>query len=184
MRRYSLRLARLRRARRGSRHRSEVCQLRLELLQRLHLQLAHALAGEAKLAPDRLERLRLALKAEATLEDESLPFRQPFEPALHRLPEKRTLCLLDGVSGSRIGKKVGELAIAVWANRLIERDRSLSAAKRLADVSERQAGRLCEILQARLAAERGREVLPAMAVAKQIVSAVVVQPRERRSRRV
>ena len=132
MRRYSLRLARLRRARRGSRHRSEVCQLRLELLQRLHLQLAHALVGEAaKLAPDRLKRLRLALKAEATLEDESLPFPQPFEPALHGLPKKRPLCLLDGVSGSRIDKKVGELAIAVRADRLIERDRSLSAAKRL-----------------------------------------------------
>jgi hypothetical protein len=72
----------------------------------------------------------------------------------------------DGVSGSRIGKKVGELAIAVRADRLIERDRSLSAAKRLADVSERQAGRLGELLQARLAGERGRsggasELLPA-----------------------
>jgi hypothetical protein len=114
LRRYSLRLARRGRGRRGSRHRSEVCQLRLELLQRLHLQLAHALVGEAaKLAPDRLKRLRLALKAEATLEDESLPFPQPFEPALHGLPKKRPLCLLDGVSGSRIDKKVGELAIAV-----------------------------------------------------------------------
>jgi len=108
LRRYSLRLARLRRASRSSLHRSEVCQLRLELLQRLHLQLAYALAAEPKLAPDRLERLRLALKAEATLDDQPLPFRQPFQPALHRLPEKRLLCLLDGVTGSRIGKEVGE----------------------------------------------------------------------------
>ena len=76
---------------------------------------------------------------------------------LHRLPEKRPLCLLGGVSGSRIGKEVGELAIAVRADRLVERDRRLSAAMRLADVFERQAGRLGEFLQARVAAERGRE---------------------------
>ena len=103
LRRHSLRLARLRRASRSSLHRSEVCQLRLQLFQRLHLELAHPLAGEPKPAPDRLERLRLALKAEATLDDQPLPFRQPFEPAPHRLPEKRPVCLLVGVSGSRIG---------------------------------------------------------------------------------
>jgi hypothetical protein len=55
LRRYSLRLARLRRASRSSLHRSEVCQVRRELLQRLHLELAHPLAREPKLAPDRLE---------------------------------------------------------------------------------------------------------------------------------
>src|SRR5207342_3284851 len=84
---HSLRLARPRRAGRSSLHRSEVCQLRLQLLQRLHLQLAHPLAVQAKPAPDRLERLRLALKTEATLDDQSLTFRQPFEPAPHRLPK-------------------------------------------------------------------------------------------------
>ena len=97
------------------------------------------------------------MEAEATLDDQPLPFRQPFEPAPHRLPEKRPLCLLDGVSGSRIGKEVGELRMAVRADRLVERDRGLGAAKRLADVSERQAGRLGELRQARLAAECGRE---------------------------
>ena len=102
---------------RSSLHRSEVCQLRLELLQRLHLELAHALAREPELAPDRLERLPLALKAEATLDDQPFPFGQPFEPALHRLPEKRPLRLLDGVTGSRIGKEVGELGIAVRPDR-------------------------------------------------------------------
>src|SRR6266571_1936881 len=157
LRRYSLRLARRRRASGSCLHRSEVCQLRLELLQRLHLQLAHTLAGQAKLAPDRLERLRLALEAEATLDDQPLPFRQPFEPALHRLPEQRALCLLDGVSGSRIGKQVGELALAVRADRLVERERGLGAGKRLLDASELQAGRLGELRQARLAAERGRQ---------------------------
>src|SRR5437867_4419293 len=81
----------------------------------------------------------------------------PRAPALHRLPQKRPLYLLDGVSGSRIGKEVGELAIAVRADRLVERGRGLGAAKRLANVSERQAGRLGELLQARLAAECGRE---------------------------
>jgi hypothetical protein len=68
-----------------------------------------------------------ALKAEATLDDEPLPFRQPFEPAPHRLPEKRPLCLLGGVSGSRIGKGVGELGAAVRADRLVERGRGLAA---------------------------------------------------------
>src|SRR5207244_5753559 len=130
---------------------------RLEPLQRLHLELAHALAREPELVPDRLERLRLALKAEAALDDQPLPCGQPFEPALHGLPEKRPLCLVHGVTGVRISKQVGELAIAVRADRLVERNRGLSAAKRLADVSERQAGRLGELLQARLTAERGRE---------------------------
>src|SRR5439155_4783933 len=136
LRRHSLRLARLRRASRNGLHRCEVCQLRLELLQRLHLQLAHPLAGEPELAPDRLERLRLALKSEATLDDKPLPLRQPFEPAPHRLAEKRPLCLLDGVSGSRIGKGVGELAIAVPAEPLVERDRGVGAASRVADAAE------------------------------------------------
>src|SRR5207342_2956190 len=96
-----LRLARLGRASQSTLHRSKVCKLRLQPLQRLYLQLAHPLAGEPKLAPERLERLRLALKAEATLDDQPLPVWQPFEPAPHRLPEQGALCLLDGVSGSR-----------------------------------------------------------------------------------
>jgi hypothetical protein len=53
------------------------------------------------------------------------------------------------VTGSRIGKEVGELGIAVPADRLVERDQGLGAAKRLGDGSERQAGRLGELLQAR-----------------------------------
>ena len=121
------------------------------------------LARKPELAPDRLERLPLALKAEATLDDQPLSFGQPFAPTLHRLPEKRPLRLLDGVTGSRIGKEVGELGIAVRPDRLVERDRGLGAAKRLADVSELQAGRLGELLQARLAAEGGRDVRAAQA---------------------
>src|SRR5438876_900702 len=72
-------------------------------------------------------------------------------------PTRSVLCLLEGVTGCRIGNEVGELGLAVRADRLVERDRGLSAGERLADVSLRQAGRLGELLQARLAAERGRE---------------------------
>jgi hypothetical protein len=76
-------------------------QLPLGSPQRPRLELAHPLAGEPQLAPDRVERLWLALKAEAALDDQPLPCGQPFKLALHRLPEKRPLCLLDGVTGSR-----------------------------------------------------------------------------------
>src|SRR5512132_1731651 len=153
LRRHSPSLARLRRASQSTLHRSEVCKLRLQPLQRLYLQLAHPLAREPKLARDRLERLRLALKAESTLDDQPLPVWQPFEPSPHRLPEKGALCLLDGVGGSRIGKEVRELGLAVCADRFVQRGRDLCAAKRLADVSEQQTGCLGALLHARLAAE-------------------------------
>ena len=47
-------------------------ELVLELRQRLGLELAHPLAGDAELLADRLERRRLAVDAEAQLDDPTL----------------------------------------------------------------------------------------------------------------
>ena len=56
------------------RDRGEVAKRR-ETLQRLALELAHALPREPELVADRLERPRVALEAEAELEDARAPAR-------------------------------------------------------------------------------------------------------------
>ena len=52
---------------------------------RLALELANPFAGEIQLVTDRLERPRLALEAEAQLEDPPLPLRQRVESPAHTL---------------------------------------------------------------------------------------------------
>src|SRR4029079_16347930 len=70
--------------------------------ERLALQLADALSSQIKLVPDRLERPRLALEAEAKLEDSPLALRKGVECATHALAAQRLLGLLE---------RIGSLAV-------------------------------------------------------------------------
>src|SRR4051812_20602814 len=135
--------------------RGEPCELaeRRESCEGLALELADALARQVELVADRLERPRLALEAEAQLEDAPLALRQRVERAADALAAQRLLRLVERVGGLAVGEQVAELALVVRADRLVQRDRRLRGAERLVDVLDRQAGRLGELLLGRLAAE-------------------------------
>jgi hypothetical protein len=115
----------------------------------------HSGAREPKLAPDCLERLRLALEAEAKLDDPPLAHGQLFERAADALAAECLFRLLEGVGGGRVGEEVAELAVSVGADRLVERDGGLGDTKRVADVGEAEAGCLGKLLAGRLAVELG-----------------------------
>src|SRR5919197_2021895 len=149
----------------SGRDRDEVAQ-RPEPGQRLALELPDALAGQVELVADRLERPRLALEAEAKLEDAPLALREGVERAPHALPAERLLGLVERICGLAVGEEVAELALVVGADGLVQRDGRLGGAKRLVDVLDRQAGRLRELGLRRLAPEldleparRARELL-------------------------
>src|SRR3954452_20576103 len=121
--------------------------------ERLALQLPHPFAGQIELVPDRLERPRLALEAEAQLEDASLALGQRIERLANALPAKRLFRLLEGVRRLAVGEEVAELALVVGADCLVQRDGRLCGAERLVDVLDRAPRRLGELLLRRLAAE-------------------------------
>src|SRR5919202_1354203 len=102
--------------------------------------------------PDRLERSRLALEAEAQLQNPPLPLRQRVERAPDALLAQRLLGLVERIRGLAVGEQVAELALVVRADRLVERDRRLRGAHCLVDVLDRQARRLGQLLLRRLAA--------------------------------
>src|SRR3954454_8822168 len=93
--------------------------------ERLALQLPHPLAGQVELVTDRLERPRLALEAEAQLEDPPLALRKPIERLPHALPPERLLGLFERVRSLAVGEEVAELALVVRADSLVERHRRL-----------------------------------------------------------
>src|SRR5581483_7565514 len=66
-----------------------VAELELQPVQRLGLELPDALARQAELLADRLERGRLAAEAEAELDDPALPFGQVCDRALDALAAHR-----------------------------------------------------------------------------------------------
>src|ERR671933_2584536 len=102
--------AELRRAATLGRDRDEVAQS-TEPGERLALELADALPRQVELVPDRLERPRLALEAEAELEDSALPLGEGVERAPHTLAAERLLGLVEGIGGLAVGEQVTELAL-------------------------------------------------------------------------
>src|SRR4051794_39452063 len=121
--------------------------------QSLALELPDALARQVELMADRLERPRLAVEAEAQLEDAAFPLRKGVESAPHALAAERLLGLLERVGGLAVCEEISELALVVGTNRLVERDRRLGCPERLVDVLNREAGGLGELLLRRLASE-------------------------------
>src|ERR1700693_3543663 len=102
---------------------------RREAGQSLPFELAYALAGEIQLVTDRLERPRLAVEAEAELEDAALALRERgggggerVECAADALAAERLLGLFERIRGVAVGEQVAELALVVGADRLVQRD--------------------------------------------------------------
>src|SRR6266550_4567321 len=126
----------------------------LEIAQRgepgesLALELPDPLAGQVELVTDRLQRPRLALEAEAKLEDPALPLGQSVERAADSLLAQRLLGLVERIGGLAVGEEIAELALVVRADRLVQRDRRLGGAQRLVDVLQRQSRRLAQLLLA------------------------------------
>src|SRR5919202_395014 len=157
-----------RRATRLSRERNEIPQRR-QTGEGLALELADALPRQVELVPDRLEGPRLALEAEAELEDSTLPLGESVERAPHALAAERLLGLVERIGGLTIGEQVPQFAFVVRADRLVQRHRRRCGAQRLVDVLDRQPGRLGELVLRRLAprldlepARRARQLLLAL----------------------
>src|SRR5262245_48547699 len=145
--------------------RDEVAQRR-EAREGLALELADALACQVELVADRLKRPRLALEAEAKLEDPALTLRKRVQSTANALPAERLLGLVERIGGLAVGEQVAQLALVVRADRLVQRDGGLGGAERLVDVLDRQAGGLRQLVLRRLAtqldlepARRARQLL-------------------------
>src|SRR5256885_4076683 len=136
----------------GGRDRDEVAQ-RAEPGERLTLELADPLPRQVELVPDRLERPRLTLEAEAQLENPPLALRKSLERTPHALPAQRLLRLVEGIDRLAVGEQVAELALVVGAHGLVERDGRVRRAERFVDVLHRQASGLGQLLLRRLATE-------------------------------
>src|SRR5438270_13627458 len=105
----------------------------LELLQRVVLDLADALARHAERAADLLQRARLlALQPEPQLDHLPLPLRERRERALDAAPPQRQRGRVERRLGLLVLDEVPELGLLLFADRLLERDRQLRHAQDLA----------------------------------------------------
>jgi hypothetical protein len=94
---------------------------------RVALDLPDTLAADLQLAADLLQRGRLAVEAEAQLQHPALTLRQATHGVAHRTCTQRLGRLGLGIERVRIGEQVAELALAVGADRLVQRDRASTA---------------------------------------------------------
>src|SRR5207253_3745184 len=110
------------------------------------LHLPDTLAAYLQLAADLLQRGRLAVEAEAQLQHSTLTLRQTSNGLAHRLGTHGLGRFGLGIDSGWVGEQVAELALAVGADRLVQRHRRLDGAERLLDVPQLEAGRLGEVL--------------------------------------
>src|SRR6185437_4507103 len=126
----------------------------LELLQRVVLDLADALAGDPECADDLLERAGLlALQAEAQLDHLALALGQRVERAVDVLAPQRHRRRIERGDGLLVGDEVAQLGLLLLADRLLEADRELRHALDLAHLVGRHAELGGDLLRPRLAAE-------------------------------
>src|SRR3954447_18949848 len=95
---------------------------RAEPCESLALELPDALARQVELVADRLERPRLALEAEAQLEDAPLALGERVECTPHALPAQRLLGLFERIRGFAVGEEIPELALVIRPDRLVQGD--------------------------------------------------------------
>src|SRR6266508_2150977 len=133
---------------------------RLQHAECVLLELADALAREAELLADRLERLRLAVEPEAELDDPALALRQILDRATHGLAPVRRGRLLDRIARGRVVEQIAELSVVLVADPLVQRDVRLGRVERLVHVQEREAGCLGELLACRVAAKLRLQLVP------------------------
>src|SRR5262249_52440477 len=85
-----------------------------ELGHGVRLELPHALARDAQLAGDRLQRPGVVpTEAEAELDDAALPLGQPVEDAAYLVAVHRLARDLGRIRGLAVGEEVAQLAVAV-----------------------------------------------------------------------
>src|SRR3954452_18369952 len=98
----------------------------LELLQRVVLDLADALARDAERPADLLERLRRAtVQAEAERDDLALAEGQRVERLLDVLPAEAELRRLERALGRLVLNEVAEARVLLLTDRLLQADREL-----------------------------------------------------------
>src|SRR3954452_16472221 len=153
-------------ARPGSGDVAELLRLgqRLQLLQRLVLDLADALARDVERAADLVERARvLAAEPVAELEHAALAVAQILEGLEECfLGEDLGGPLVWGL-GPLVGDELAELGLLLVAHRLLERDRGLGRALDRVDLLRVDAGGVGDLLVGGLAAELGDELALAAA---------------------
>src|SRR3954451_2678607 len=109
---------------------------RLELLERVVLDLANALAGHVEGAADLLQRPRASAgEAEAHLDDLALALRQGRQGAVDVLLAQVLGGDLEGRLSGLVLDEVAELGLLLLADRLLERDRLLAHAQDVAHLA-------------------------------------------------
>src|SRR5215207_6646892 len=132
---------------------------RLELLQRLVLDLADPLAGDVEGPPDLVERARmLVAESVAELEHAALAIGELLEGLLERLLGEQLGGALEGGLGALIGDELAELRLLLLADRLLEGDGRLGRALDRVDLLGLDAGDLGDLLRGGLAAQLGDQL--------------------------
>src|SRR5262249_19574046 len=127
---------------------------RLELLQRVVLDLADPLPGDAERLPDLFERARLgAVEPVAELDHAALAGGKRGEGVLDVGTAERDRRGVEGRLGLLVLDEVAELRVLLLADRLLERDRVLRHAKDLADLLGAHLELLRDLVRQRLTTE-------------------------------
>src|SRR3954471_7993913 len=131
----------------------------LELLERLVLDLADALARHVEGAADLVERPRmLAAEAVAELEDAALAVGEVLQGLAQRLLGEDLGGALVGRLGALVGDELAELRLLLVADRLLQRDRGLRGALDRVDLLGVDPGDLGDLVGGRLAAQLGDQL--------------------------
>jgi hypothetical protein len=132
---------------------------RLQLLERLVLDLADPLARHVERAADLVERAGvLAAQAVAQLEDAALAVGEVLQRLAQRLLREDLGGALVRRLGALVGDELAELGLLLVADRLLERDRRLRGALDRVDLLGVDPGDLGDLLVGGLAAELGDEL--------------------------
>src|SRR3954451_15732970 len=131
----------------------------LELLERLVLDLADALARHVEGAADLVERPRmLAAEAVAELEDAALAVGEVLQGLAQRLLGEDLGGALVGRLGALVGDELAELRLLLVADRLLEADRGLRGALDRVDLLGVDPGDLGDLVGRRLATQLGDQL--------------------------
>src|SRR5947209_241187 len=132
---------------------------RLQLLERLVLDLADALARDVERPPDLVERARvLAAEAVPELQDAALAVGEVLQRLAQRLLGEDLRRALVRRLGALVGDELPELGLLLVADRLLERDRRLRGALDRLDLLRLDPRHLGDLVGGGLAPELGDEL--------------------------